>query len=94
MNDISNIELTDMPDGSATLTMDIDPEATLQLIKQGLRYMSSEIRMHDKLEIIAPNTFSKEARTWELSDDDLNIMFHCGVISALKKMIDHENSAA
>lgn len=81
---ISNIEIEDMPDGSGKLTMDMSPEVTLSLMKQGLKYMISEMRMHDKIEVLEPNTFGKETRTWVLSDDDFNVMFHFGVISALK----------
>ena len=87
---ISNVEIVDMPDGSGKLTMDMSDEMQLRLMKQGLQYMIDEMRLHDKIEILEPNTFSEAARTWELSDDDFNVMFHFGVIAALKMAMEKD----
>lgn len=89
-NSIENIEVTDMPDGSARVTMDIDPKAQKMLMKQGLEYLIKEMRMHDKIVVLEPNEFTKDAKTWELSDDDYNALFHFGFIDALKRGIGDE----
>jgi hypothetical protein len=81
---ISNVEVTDMPDGSAKVVMDITPEGQSMLIKQGLEYLIEEMRMTDKLVVLEPNEFDKETKTWELSDDDANALSHFGFIHALK----------
>ena len=83
-NLIENVEVTDMPDGSAKITMDITPEAQQAFMKQGLTYLIEEMRMNDKVKVLDPNGFSEETKTWELSDDDANALFHFGFISALK----------
>ncbi len=83
-NSIENIEVTDMPDGSAKITMDIDEDAQTSLMKQGMQYLIDEMKMHDKVVVMEPNEFTGEASTWELSDDDRNALFHFGFINALK----------
>ena len=85
---ISNVEIVDMPDGSGRLTMDVTDEMQQKLMQQGLKYMIKEMRMHDKIEVLEPNNFGDVAKTWELSNDDFNVMFHFGVIAALKSGIE------
>ena len=87
-DDISNMEIVDLPDGSGILTMDMSDEMQVRLMKQGLQYMIDEMRLHDKVEVLEPNEFSAAARTWELSDDDFNVLLHFGVIAALKSAMD------
>jgi hypothetical protein len=94
-NSIENIEVTDMPDGSAKITMDIDEDAQTALMKQGMQYLIDEMKMHDKVVVMEPNEFTGEAKTWELSDDDRNALFHFGFINALKlgmKEMDEEEN--
>lgn len=81
---IENIVVTDMPDGSARVTMDIEPETQKELMKEGLRYLIKEMKMHDKVVVVEPNEFTKDATTWDLSDDEYNYLFHFGFISAIK----------
>lgn len=81
---IENIVVTDMPDGSARVTMDIEPETQKELMKEGLRYLIKEMKMHDKVVVVEPNDFTKDATTWDLSDDEYNYLFHFGFISAIK----------
>ena len=90
-NSIDNVEITDMPDGSARVTMDIEPEAQKELMKEGLRYLIREMKMHDKVVVLEPNEFTKDARTWDLSDDDYNYLFHFGFISAIKNGMEKED---
>jgi len=85
---IENLEVTDMPDGSAKVTMDITPETQRVLMKQGLEYLIDEMKVNDKVVVMEPNEFSKDAKTWELSDDEYNALFHFGFISALKLGMD------
>ena len=87
-DDISNMEIVDLPDGSGILTMDMSDEMQVRLMKQGLQYMIDEMRLHDKVEVLEPNEFSAASRTWELSDDDFNVLLHFGVIAALKSAMD------
>ncbi len=89
-NSIENIEVTDMPDGSAKITMDIDEDAQTALMKQGMQYLIDEMSMHDKVVVMEPNEFTGEASTWELSDDDRNALFHFGFIYALKMGMKEE----
>ena len=88
---IENVEVTDMPDGSARVTMDIEPETQKELMKEGLRYLIKEMKMHDKVVVIEPNEFTKDATTWDLSDDEYNYLFHFGFISAIKNGMGREN---
>ena len=88
---IENVEVTDMPDGSARVTMDIDPEAQRELMKEGLKYLIDEMKMTNKVVVLEPNEFTKDARTWDLSDDDYNYLFHFGFISAIKNGMEKED---
>ena len=88
---IDNIEITDLPDGSARVTMDITPIAQTELMKEGLRYLIKEMKMHDKVVVIEPNEFTKDATTWDLSDDEYNYLFHFGFISAIKNGLEYED---
>lgn len=81
---ISNVEITDNPDGSASVKMDIDPETQQILMKQGLQYLIEEMKMNDKVTVMEPNEFHNDTKTWDLSDDDANALFHFGFISAIK----------
>jgi hypothetical protein len=92
-NSIENIEVTDMPDGSAKITMDIDEDAQTALMKQGMQYLIDEMSMHDKVVVMEPNEFTGEAKTWELSDDDRNALFHFGFINALKLGMKEMNTS-
>ena len=87
-DEITNLEVTDMPDGSAKVTMDITPEMTRTLMKQGLEYLIDEMKVNDKVVVMEPNEFTKDAKTWELSDDEYNALFHFGFINALKLGMD------
>ena len=81
---ITNVEITDNPDGSANVNMDITPETQQVLMKQGLQYLIEEMKMADKVVALEPNEFLGETKTWELSDDDANALFHFGFIHAIK----------
>jgi|LWDU01.1.fsa_nt_gi hypothetical protein len=83
-NSIENVEVIDMPDGSAKITMDIEEDAQAAIMKQGMQYLIDEMKMHDKVVVMEPNEFTGEAKTWELSDDERNALFHFGFIHAVK----------
>lgn len=87
---VSNIEVKDNHDGSANVTMDIDPRAQSLLIKQGLQYLIEEMKLNDKVVVLAPNEFSGEAKTWELSDNDANALLHFGFIQAIKLGMEND----
>jgi hypothetical protein len=80
-----NVEVIDMPDGSARITMDIEEEAQALIMKQGLRYIIAEMKRNDNVVVVEPNEFAGVAKTWELSDDERNVLFHFGFIHAVKK---------
>jgi len=81
---ISIDEFIENEDGSATLKMDIDAETQSILIKQGLEYLIKEMKMHDKVKVVEPNEIFSDCKTWELSNDDANALFHFGFIGAIK----------
>ncbi len=81
---ISNVEITDNPDGSANVSMDLTPETQKALMKQGLDYLIAEMKMNDKVTVLEPNEFLGETKTWELSDANANALFHFGFIHAIK----------
>ena len=93
-NSIENIEVIELEDGSARVFMDMDPEAQKMLMKQGLEYLIKEMRMHDKVVVMEPNEFTKDTKTWELSDDNYNALFHFGFIDALKRGLGDRNQGA
>jgi hypothetical protein len=82
--EVTNIEVTDNPDGSANITMDISEDAQVMLMKGGLQYLIDEMGATDKVMVLSPNEFTGEAKTWELSDEDRNWLFHFGFINAIK----------
>jgi hypothetical protein len=77
-----------MPDGSAKITMDIGEDAQVTIMKQGMQYLINEMKMHDKVVVMEPNEFTGAAKTWELSDDERNVLFHFGFIHAVKMGIE------
>ena len=77
-------EVIDHDDGTSTIKMDIDGPTSKILMKQGLQYLIDEMKMHDKVMVLEPNEFEGDAKTWELSDDDANALFHFGFIYAVK----------
>lgn len=85
---ITNVQVTDMPDGSAKVTMDLNPEVQKGLMKQGLQYIIEEMKMADKVMVMDPNDFTKETKTWELDDEEANALFHFGFIHAIKSGIE------
>ena len=77
-------EVIDHEDGSATVRMDISERVQRLINKQGLEYLIKEMRMHDKIEVLEANSFTSDAKTWELSDEELNALFHFGFIAAIR----------
>ena len=74
-------------DGSATVTMDLDPEVNLEMMKAGLKYLINEMRLNDKVEVLEPNDFDIDSINWKISNEDANALFHFGFISALSSGI-------
>ena len=84
---IEVLHMEDLPDGSALMTIDVEPEQVSTFAHTGLTYLIEQIGAGD----IPPNTFEKSARTIELTEWQLNVLFNLGVISALKRGIDESN---
>lgn len=77
-------EVIDHEDGSATIMMDLDEETQGMLIKQGLQYIIDEMRNTDKVKVLDANEFSDTNKTYELTDEDANALFHFGFLYAIK----------
>ena len=80
------IDIVDQPDGSALMSMDVEPEQVSAFAHTGLSYIIEQMGLQEGT--ISPNTF--ESRTIELTNEELNVLFHFGVISALKRGIDEQ----
>jgi len=85
---IEVLHMEDLPDGSALMTIDVKPEQVSTFAHTGLAYLIEQIGAGD----IPPNTFEKSARTIELTEWQLNVLFNFGVISAIKRGIEGEQN--
>ena len=91
--DIEVIDIVDQPDGSAIMNMDVEPEQIQAFAHTGLRYLIEQMLVHDDVSELSPNTFAEATRnSMVLTDEELNALFHFGVISALKRGIEHEQN--
>ena len=82
------IDIVDQPDGSALMSMDVEPEQVNAFAHTGLSYIIEQLGLQEGT--ISPNTFEESTRTIELTNEELNVLFHFGVISALKRGIDEQ----
>jgi len=89
---IEVLDIIDQPDGSAIMNMDVDPEQVSAFAHTGLRYLIEQLGLQDG--IVSPNTFEESARTLELTNEELNTLFHFGVISALRRGMNEQNQEA
>jgi len=87
---IEVLDIVDQPDGSAIMTMDVEPEQVNAFVKTGLNYMIKQMRLQDDVQCVEPNTFENSTRTIELTDDELNALFHFGVISAIQRGMEED----
>jgi len=87
MKTIEVLDMIDMPDGSALMNMDVEPEQVRAFAHTGLSYIIEQLGLQEGT--VSPNTF--DDRTIELTNEELNVLFHFGVISALKRGIDEQN---
>ena len=78
-------EFIEHEDGSATIKMEIDAKLQQAIFKGGLEYLIREMKMQDKVKVLAPNEFSGEAKKWEITDEEYNAQFHFGFIDAIKR---------
>jgi len=90
--DIEVIDIVDQEDGSALMTMDVEPEQVNAFAHMGLRYLIEQMQLQEAIEDISPNTFEESTRTMELTNDELNILFQFGVISAIKRGMGNEQN--
>jgi len=79
------IDIVDQPDGSALMSMDVEPEQVSAFVHSGLMYLIEQMKVYDKVVDISPNTFKRSAKEIYLSDRETSTLFHFGVISALKR---------
>jgi len=49
------------------------------------------MQVHDEIVQFEANTFAKRTRTVELTDEELNILFHFGVIGAIRRGMREQN---
>ena len=81
--DIEVLDIVDQPDGSAIMNMEVEPELVRAFAHTGLKYLIEQVELQD--DTISPNTFEESTRAIELTNEELNTLFHFGVISALKR---------
>ena len=81
--DIEVLDIVDQPDGSAIMNMEVEPELVHAFAHTGLKYLIEQVELQD--DTISPNTFEESTRAIELTNEELNTLFHFGVISALKR---------
>lgn len=72
-------------DGSATMSFDMDNETTRLILKQGFRAIMEEENIKNVVVCDPIETLSKEQKTYELSDDEFQLLLHLGTIDAIKK---------
>ena len=93
--DIEVIDIVDQEDGSAILSMDVEPKQVSSFAHTGLGYLIEQSQLHDGMSDLVPNTFEEATRfSMVLTDEELNALFQFGVISALKRGMDEQNKEA
>ena len=86
--DIGVIDIVDNPDGSAILSMDVEPAQVSSFAHTGLRYLIEQVRLQHDMSEILPNTFEESALTIELTNEEFNALFQFGIITAFKRGMD------
>ena len=89
---IEVLDIEDQPDGSAILTMDVEPGQVSAFAHAGIRYLIEQVRLQDEMSEILPNTFEESAFTIKLTNEELNALFQFGIISAFKRGIAGEQN--
>ena len=88
--DMEVIDIVDQPDGSAIMTMDVEPKQVSAFAHAGLRYLIEQVQLHDDMSDLAPNTFEESAFTIELTNEELNALFQFGIIAAFKRGMEED----
>jgi len=81
-------------DGSATMSFEFDDETTRLILKQGFKAIMEEEGIKDIVICDPIEPLSKDARTYELSDDEYQLLIHMGVMSALKLGMEYAEESA
>ena len=89
---IEVIEILDQTDGSAIMTMDVEPKQVKSFIKSGLDYVIGQMRINDGLEHLSVNEFDESPIELSLSPEEANALFQFGVISALRRGMEVEQN--
>jgi len=87
MSKISVETIEEHEDGSATMSFDLDTETTRLMLKQGFKAIMKEEGIKDLVICDPIEPLSKEAKTYELSDEEFQLLLHMGVIDAIKEGI-------
>ncbi len=84
MSEITVETIEEHEDGSATIAFDFDDETTRLMLQQGFKAIIKEEGIKDIIicDPIVPLT--KEQKTYELSDEEFQLLLHMGVIDAIK----------
>ena len=85
---IEVIDIVDQPDGSAIMNMEVEPEQVRAFAHTGLGYIIEQLGLMEGT--ISPNTYEKSTRTIELTNEELNTLFHFGVISAIQRGMEED----
>jgi len=84
MNTIKVDTIEEHKDGSATIAFDFDDETTRLFLKQGFKVLMKEEGIKDLVICDPIEPLSKETKTYELSDEEFQLLLHLGVIDAIK----------
>jgi len=87
--DIEVLDIVDQSDGSAIMNMEVEPKQVKAFAHTGLSYIIEQLGLREGT--ISPNTFEESTRAIELTNEELNTLFHFGVISALKRGMGNES---
>jgi len=80
-------KIEDNEDGSATMTFTADDDVMASFIREGFRVIVEETKA--KVVVLPPvQPFTEDAKKYELTDEEAQLLIQMGVISALKRGLE------
>ena len=87
MESIKIDEIKDNEDGSATMTFTADDDVMASFMREGFRVIAEEAKA--KVVVLPPvQPFTEDAKKYELTDEEAQLLIQMGVISALKRGLE------
>ena len=91
MSKINAEILEEHEDGSATMSLHLDDETIRLMLKQGFKVILEKDDIKD-VQVCAPrNPISPATKTYELSDEEFQLLMHLGVLDILRKGLEGES---